>query len=105
MQQENNYSKQLNDLNNLQPGESCVYFIGGNISRASQAHEARNTAYRGYMNDTLILTQRLLRRVSVPTRYFTEVSYFEYIATRKKAMPDPKEISVRSEYLDKISRG
>jgi len=85
------------DLNNLQPGESVVYWTGTCIAKTCD--ESRYTAWEMYMRDEADLTQRKIK-VAVPAKDGTDWYHdeFQYIITRRKALPNPTTVFERREH-------
>lgn len=98
----NDTKKQLDALNNLLPGQSCVYYTG-HIAQASSNPDVRllrDTAYNMHTEDLACLTTRLKSRTDNVFKF--SVSEFEYIATRKTGLPNPKFTLARKHYLEHL---
>lgn len=98
----NDTKKQLDALNNLMPGQSCVYYTG-HIAKSSSNPDVRllrDTAYNMHVEDLAYLTTRVKSRTDNVFRY--SVSEFEYIATRKVAPPNPKSVINRRFYVENM---
>jgi len=87
----------IDKLNNIKPREKVIYYTGSNISQAGII-EIRNTAYHLYLQDKVILVQKLLERNGLNS------STFDYIAIGKEQPPDLKAISERENYVNYLGR-
>lgn len=84
----------MKDLNNLEPGESAVYFTGHSI--ATSSIEAKYTAMEMYMRDEAELTQRRLNDAPI--------GVYDYIFTKRRGAPRPKEIIKRRQWAEGLSK-
>lgn len=85
------------DLNNLEPGQSTVYYTGSSIAITNP--ESKYTAWEMYMRDEAVLTQK---RISGGIDSVSP-SIFEYIITRRTGQPRPAEIAKRTDYLKRLN--
>ena len=87
------------DLNNLEPGQSAVYYTG--LSLAQVSPESKFTAWQMYMRDEADLTQRRVQGGEGSV----EQSKFEYIVTRRKTPPRQHVIDRRKSYYSGLVNG
>jgi hypothetical protein len=81
----------INELNNLQPGQKLVYWVGASIAKSSNK-ELRGTAYNLHLEDRAFLVQRRI-----------DGGLFEYIAIGKIAPPNKKRIEYRRHYVTNLA--
>lgn len=84
----------LNNLNNIAPGQTVVYFKGKSLAQNGST-EASNSAYQMYLDGKVELTQR---RLIVGNQFGHDIVEYEYLATGRREPPPQKQIEARNIY-------